>query len=139
VRVGFALPFVPQAEAYGLTSELDAEELADRLNLQMAAHCNALPLDLLPGMVDLQRLRDAVLARAALDALAETGGPVAVITGNGHARKDWGLPAYVARIAPEVSLFSLGQSEDGAAPEGGFDLVLDAPGVDRPDPCLAFR
>ncbi|SMH51486.1 ChaN family lipoprotein [Maritimibacter sp. HL-12] len=139
MQIGIARAFGAQAEAYGLTSELDAEELADRLNLQMAAHCNALPLDLLPGMVDLQRLRDAVLARAALDALAETGGPVAVITGNGHARKDWGLPAYVARIAPEVSLFSLGQSEDGAAPEGGFDLVLDAPGVDRPDPCLAFR
>jgi len=139
MRIGIPRAFGAGAEVYGLTAELDAEELADRLNLQMAAHCNALPLELLPGMVDLQRLRDAVLARAALAALAETGGPVAVITGNGHARKDWGLPAYVARIAPDVSLFSLGQSEDGMPPQGGFDLVLDAPGVDRPDPCLAFR
>jgi uncharacterized iron-regulated protein len=139
MRIGIPRAFGAEAEAYGLTDELDAEELAERLNLQMAAHCNALPLELLPGMVDLQRLRDAGLARAALDALAETGGPVAVITGNGHARKDWGMPAYVALVAPEVSLFSLGQSEDGAAPPGGFDLVLDAPGVDRPDPCLAFR
>ncbi|GGD44922.1 ChaN family lipoprotein [Sinisalibacter lacisalsi] len=139
MRIGIPRAFGAEAEAYGLTGDLQAEELADRLNLQMAAHCDALPLELLPGMVDLQRLRDAVLARAALDALAETGGPVVVITGNGHARKDWGVPAYIARTAPEVSLFSLGQSEDGAPPQGGFDLVLDAPGVDRPDPCLAFR
>lgn len=139
MQIGVAHSFGDQASAYGLTEELDAEQLADRLNLQMAAHCNALPLDLLPGMVDLQRLRDANLAQAALEALESKGGPVVVITGNGHARKDWGVPSYIARVAPDVQVFALGQGEDGAPPEGTFDLVLDAEGVDREDPCLAFR
>ena len=80
-------------------------------------------------------LRDAALARAALDALRDLGGPVVVITGNGHARTDWGAPALLAG----QGVFALGQSEGGRPPEGTFDLVLDAAPVDRPDPCLAFR
>lgn len=139
MEIGVAPSFGAESEAFGLTVELDADQLADRLNLQLAAHCNALPLELLPGMVDLQRLRDAVLARAALDALEETGGPVVVIAGNGHVRKDWGVPSYLARVAPEVTVFALGQGEDGDVPDGGFDLVLDADGVARDDPCLAFQ
>lgn len=139
LQIGVAPSFGAQSDAFGLTAELDAEQLADRLNLQLAAHCNALPVELLPGMVELQRLRDAVLARVALDALEETGGPVVVITGNGHARKDWGVPSYLARVAPEVAVFALGQSEDGEAPDGAFDLVLDADSVEREDPCLAFQ
>ncbi len=139
MQIGVALSFGDEAEAFGLAAELEPEQLADRLNLQLAAHCGALPLELLPGMVDLQRLRDGVLARTALEALEDTGGPVVVITGNGHARKDWGVPSYLARVAPEVVVFALGQGEDGGVPDGGFDLVLDAEGAVREDPCLAFQ
>lgn len=139
MQIGVPRAFGEGAERYGLTEELATEELADRLNLQLAAHCGAMPTGVLPAMVDLQRLRDAMLARAALDALDETGGPVAVITGNGHARKDWGAPSYIARVAADVTVFSLGQGEDGGVPEGGYDMVLDAPGVERDDPCAVFR
>ncbi len=139
MEAGIVVTFGEGAEDFGLTAELPAEELAERLNLQMDAHCGALPVEMLPGMVDLQRLRDAVLARTALTALEETGGPVAVIAGNGHAREDWGVPAYIARVRPQVIVVTLGQGEDGGDPEGGFDAVLDAPGVDRGDPCAAFE
>ena len=139
MQIGVPSAFGEGAEAYGLTGDLDADQLADRLNLQMDAHCGALPLDLLPAMVDLQRLRDAVLARTALAALDETGGPVAVITGNGHARRDWGVPSYLFRVAPNATVAVLGQGEDGEAPDGGFDLVLDAPSIARDDPCNALR
>lgn len=139
VQIGVARSFGDEAVAFGLTESLDAVELADRLNLQMEAHCDALPLELLPDMVDLQRLRDARLAQAALEALEATGGPVVVITGNGHARKDWGVPSVLERVAPGVTVFALGQGEDGGIPDGGYDLVRDAPGVDRDDPCAVFR
>ncbi len=139
MQIGVPRAFGQGAERYGLAHDIDTVQLADRLNLQMDAHCGALPLDLLPDMVELQRLRDAVLARAALAALDDTGGPVAVITGNGHARKDWGVPSYLALVAPEVVVFALGQGEDGGVPDGGFDMVLDAPGVEREDPCEVFR
>lgn len=95
---------------------------------------------MLPVMVDIQRLRDASLAEAALTALAVHGAPVVVITGNGHARPDWGAPAMIASAEPDVSVFSLGQAEEGGPKlDQGFDMVEIAPPVDRGDPCAAFR
>lgn len=128
----------PLAAEYGIGQPLDAGQQAARIALQAEAHCGALPEEILPMMVDAQRLRDAALADAALRALRHTGGPVAVITGNGHARTDWGMPAMIARAAPETRVFALGQSEEGGAVAGTFNLTLDAPAPDRGDPCSAF-
>lgn len=136
---GLAETFGTEAEAYGLTEPLAATEQEQREQLQFRAHCDALPEEMLAAMVDVQRLRDARLAQVTLQALSETGGPVAVITGNGHARADWGIPRFLRRAAPGVTYFALGQTEEGAVLVGAFDAVLDAPGVDRPDPCEAFR
>ncbi len=125
-------------ERFALETPLPEAEQARREAHQMAAHCDALPEEMLPDMVRIQRVRDAWLARQALAALADTGGPVLIITGNGHARTDHGAPAAVRMAAPETVIFALGQSEDGNGPEGLFDHVLDAPAVDRPDPCAVF-
>jgi uncharacterized iron-regulated protein len=122
-----------------LSDPLPQEQQHAREELQQTAHCNAMPPEMLPAMVDLQRLRDAVLARETLRALDETGGPVVLITGNGHARRDWGVPAYIAVLRPDLEVLSIGQQEDGAGTPGGFDALLSAPAVDRPDPCEAFR
>ncbi|MDW3223104.1 MAG: ChaN family lipoprotein [Paracoccaceae bacterium] len=130
---------VQDAQRFGLDQPLSDAQQAARENLQRLAHCDALPADLLPMMVSVQRLRDAVLARTALEALDETGGPVLVITGNGHARADWGAPFLVAKAAPEITVFALGQGEAGNEPDGVFNVTLDGPTVDRGDPCDAFR
>lgn len=131
--------FGVEAALYGLDRNLTPDQQAAREALQMEAHCNALPVDLLPGMVAIQRLRDAVLARSVLQAIESTGGPVAVITGNGHARRDWGVPAYIAEAAPDVEIWVLGQTEDDRPLEGGFDEIKSAPAIERPDPCAAFQ
>lgn len=136
---GLAVAFGEQAAAYGLTTPLAEEQQQARESFQMAAHCNALPQDMLPRMVDIQRLRDAQLARVAREALDLTGGPVVVITGNGHARSDWGVPVYLRHIAPDISVMALGQGEDGLPPVGTFDVIVDSPGVARGDPCAAFK
>ena len=136
---GLAQAFGEEAERFGLTQALDEAEQTQRERLQFEAHCEALPPELLPAMVDIQRLRDARLAEAVENALSETGGPVVVITGNGHARADWGVPRYLRRVVPDATLFTLGQSEGGLVLPGAFDAVIDAPIVDRPDPCDAFR
>jgi len=124
-RFGLDMPLLPATQA--------AREAA-----QLAAHCDALPADILPGFVAAQRLRDARLAQMVLIAISETGGPVAVITGNGHARNDWGVPAVLAIAAPDVTVLSLGQLE--AAPDGDppFDLWVISDPVTREDPCAAF-
>lgn len=134
---GIVAWFGADAVAFGLDQPLPEAEQAEREADQMANHCDALPEDLLPMMVDFQRLRDGELARVALRALKDTGGPVAVITGNGHARSDRGVPVYLLQAAPDLQVFSLGQSEEGGI-SGQFDLVMDAPAEERPDPCLAF-
>jgi uncharacterized iron-regulated protein len=136
---GPAEAFGPEAARYGLDRTLDPVEQATREAMQMAAHCDALPEDMLPGMVAVQRLRDAVLARAVIRALEETGGPVAVITGNGHARRDWGVPAVLSEVAPDLDVWVLGQTEEDRPLEGGFDTVKSAPAAERPDPCAAFQ
>lgn len=124
---------------FGLDRRLPDAEQAAREAEQMAAHCDALPENLLPGMVEAQRLRDAALARAVVQALDEVGPPVAVITGWGHARKDWGLPAVLAWAAPEVSVLSIGLLESDPGADAPFDLWLVTAPVDRPDPCAQFR
>jgi uncharacterized iron-regulated protein len=137
--VGPAEAFGPEAARYGLDRPLDPVEQATREAMPMAAHCDALPEDMLPGVVAVQRLRDAVLARAVIRALEETGGPVAVITGNGHARRDWGVPAVLSEVAPDLDVWVLGQTEEDRPLEGGFDTVKSAPAAERPDPCAAFQ
>ncbi|MGR3761840.1 ChaN family lipoprotein [Roseobacteraceae bacterium NS-SX3] len=138
MQQGAAAAFGPEAARYGLDRPLPADEQAAREADQMAAHCNALPAQMLPGMVEVQRLRDAMLAAAVVKALEETGGPVAVITGNGHARTGRGLAVYLAQARPATRVMSLGQAEAGQI-AGRFDLLLDAPPAERPDPCDAFR
>lgn len=141
VEAGAAAVLSEDAARFGLDRPLPGSEQTAREDLQAAAHCNALPVDLLPGMVEAQRLRDAAFARSALQALDTYGAPVVVIAGTGHARRDWGIPAAIARAAPDVTVASLGQGEadHAAPPEGRFDLYTTAPPVERSDPCAAFH
>ncbi|MFD1913875.1 ChaN family lipoprotein [Halodurantibacterium flavum] len=131
--------FGPEAARYGLDQPLAAADQTTREAEFAEAHCNALPPDLLPGMVTAQRVRDARLAQVAIRAHGETGGPVAVIAGTGHARRDRGIPAKLALAAPDLSVIALGQLEtppDGVPP---FDYWIVTSAPDRGDPCAAFR
>jgi uncharacterized iron-regulated protein len=138
MKGGEAVAFGADAARYGLNIALPEEEAARRESLQFQAHCDAVPMDRMAAMVGIQRLRDATLAREVVRAIEDTGGPVAVITGNGHARKDWGIPAYLQRVRPDLQVFSLGQSENGQV-EGPFDAVIDSAPPERDDPCAAFE
>jgi hypothetical protein len=139
VTGGAAAVFGPGAADFGLDRPLPASEQAAREAEQFTAHCEAMPREMMGGMVEAQRLRDAYLAKAALQALRDTGGPVAVITGWGHARKDWGVPALLALADPGVSVLSLGQLEADPGPKAPFDLWIIADPVPRGDPCAVFR
>lgn len=136
---GVAAHFDGDTALFGLDMPLPKEQQDQRLELQFSAHCEAIPRIALGGMIEVQRLRDATLAREALQALKDNGAPVVVITGNGHARRDWGVPAMLEKARPDLRSISIGQAESGVPPEGGFDFIYDAPRVDRPDPCAAFE
>lgn len=136
---GAAAVFGEGAALYGLDQPLPPDLQAEREAEQQAAHCNALPEAMLPGMVAAQSLRDAAFSRVALLALEETGGPVVVITGSGHADRDRGMPVFLARAAPAVSVLSVGQVEAPAEDVQPFDLWLVTERAEREDPCAAFK
>lgn len=100
-------------------------------------HCNALPAKTLPAMALAQMARDAVMA----DLLANhQGRGVVLIAGNGHVRRDIGVPAWFDGELRTRTL-AVGYLEQGVARERAtvFDAVVYAPAVVRDDPCLAFR
>lgn len=134
---GAAAIFGDGAAAYGLTQPLPDAEQAAREKMQFDAHCEAMPLEMMGGMVEAQRLRDAHFARVTLQALKDHGAPVVVIVGNGHVHTDWGMPAYLARVAPDVPTYAFAFVE---GPQNGtaFDATLTTPAPDRGDPCAAF-
>ena len=152
-HLGAALPRsrIKAVVAQGLAVELGAAAVAEwglgpltpqdqtaREAEQMAAHCDALPADMLPGMVAAQRLRDWSLASLAAAAVEAGQGPVVIITGTGHARKDQGVPALIAVARPGMKLWSLGQVEDDPGADAPFDAVNITPPTPREDPCLGF-
>jgi uncharacterized iron-regulated protein len=123
----------------GLDRHLSAtlsSELHQELN---DAHCGQAPPDVLGGMYQVQRARDAMLA----DRLAATSGRAGniLIAGNGHVRKDRGVPWYLARLRPEARTLSIGLIEvedDLRRPPVGlpYDYVWFTPRVDDgQDPC----
>ncbi len=137
----------------GLEAPLAAATLEAMAEELRRAHCNELPESMVPGMVMVQRTRDAVMADTlvrAAEAGANDGG--VLITGNGHARGDRGVPAAIARLRPGTRRFSLAFMEvepglddlaayaraygAGALP---FDAVWFTPRVDDEDPCERLR
>lgn len=136
---GAAGVFGPDAAIYGLDQQLEPGEQAYREARQATAHCDMLPAEALPGMVEAQRFRDAGLADAALWARTMTGGgQVVVIAGTGHADTVRGMPAMIAAAEPGAEVVALGQFESSVDDPDAFDAVLQAPAPERDDPCAAF-
>jgi uncharacterized iron-regulated protein len=121
----------------------DAEEKALRAEI-FESHCRALPERVAPAMALAQRARDATMELA----LAEAPLGAALLAGNGHVRRDLGVPRYLPQGAAALSVGFLEVREDepdargyvqGAGGEPAFDYVWFTARQARPDPCEAFR
>ncbi|MFO7552422.1 MAG: ChaN family lipoprotein [Haliea sp.] len=119
-----------------------------RLNMQalMAdSHCGRMPSEHLAAMVDVQIARDAHMAWR----LVSTGRRAVVITGNGHARHDWGVPLFLRRLKPEAKVVSIAMTEVAAdrlqpaayatAQPAWSDYTIFTPAHDRGDPCAGIQ
>ena len=136
---GAAASFGARALDFGLTQAVPKAQHSQRMHLQFDAHCQAMPMEMMGGMVEAQRYRDAVFAETTLRALGQYGAPVVVLTGHGHARRDWAVPYMMAQADPSVVIYSFGFLE--APMEIGdprFDHVMVTGSVERSDPCAAF-
>lgn len=110
----------------------------------IAGHCGQLPESMVPGMRAAQTVRDAAMAHALIRA-AERG-PAWLIAGNGHVRRDIGVPRLLGSAAPGLRVLAVGfleRPESGGEPVSAstamFDIVVVTPRVARPDPCAGFQ
>jgi uncharacterized iron-regulated protein len=133
---GFAAVFDAGAlAALGLDREIASDWQAAVEREIDAGHCFALPPASWPALARAQLARDAVMA-AALRAHAARG--VVLLAGNGHVRRDLGVPRW---LLPELGARALAVAfleEGDAAPAGAFDAVVYTTRSERPDPCAAF-
>ncbi len=119
--------------------------------LIMASHCGHASDAIVPGMIAIQRSRDATMAWALIVA-ARRHGRAVLIAGAGHTRSDRGVPRFVRAMGAPDSMISIAfmevrpgrnQAADYAAVYGTtalpFDFVWFTPAVDFQDPCEKFR
>jgi uncharacterized iron-regulated protein len=149
VEIGFAALGAEAASGLGLDRPWPAAERAAVEAAVREGHCGQLPEHLVPRIARAQRARDAVMA----ERLASRSASGAVlIAGNGHVRRDLGVPTHLAALAPGPSTVSVGileveagadRAEDYVVPAAGeeprFDLALFTPRTKRSDPCAALR
>lgn len=135
---GFAAVFdTAQLAALGLDRALPPDlERAQSAEISRG-HCGALPASLLPGMVRAQLARDAWMASVLR---ARAAGGVVLLTGNGHARRDIGVPRWLAP-APGERVFAVGflEAGDSGTPPAAFDAIVRTPAAAREDPCKGIR
>jgi uncharacterized iron-regulated protein len=102
-------------------------------------HCGLLPATMIAPMALAQRARDAQIAEVAVRAAAD-GRLAVVIAGNGHVRRDYGIPIHLADLRPGARVLTVGLIERGGEDQSKlFDAVWSAPPLQREDPCAALR
>ena len=108
-------------------------------------HCGRLPASLLPRLRDAQMARDIAMADALVQASAGRTRPTVLIAGNGHVRRDHGVPLWLASEQPGARVLSVGFLEravDGSHPAppelAVHDLVWITDRIDRVDPCKSL-
>lgn len=109
----------------------------------MEGHCGKLPASMMPGMRAAQEVRDAAMAEALLSDGA--GGPSWLIAGNGHVRRDMGVPRLLRQAAPGKTVLAVGllergsaEATPGAATANLYDIIIVTSPAEREDPCLGL-
>ncbi len=133
---------VPWIAAAPLTSNARAALEHDL----MQGHCGHLSASRMPGMVAAQQGRDAAMAHSLMEQLKlspSTPGlrPVILLAGNGHVRRDYGVPALLSWRLPRAHVLTIGFDEPASTPERQhtlYDIVWTTPAAARDDPCKAF-
>jgi uncharacterized iron-regulated protein len=116
------------------------------------SHCGQISPQWRSGLVRGQRLRDALMVDAAM---ASFGRGIVAIVGRDHARRDIGMPLYLAARNPAARIVSVGLMEvvpgrdqpqayatDTATGEATFDVLWFSSRLDRSgkfDPCAGLR
>lgn len=117
----------------GLAGALPTDLVTAQTAVLDRGHCGNFPKAMLPGMLAAQAARDAVMAQA-LRPYAGRG--AVLIAGNGHVRRDVGVPRWLGGDAGQA--VSIGYVENPPS-QGEFDMAVVVPAVERNDPCLQAK
>jgi uncharacterized iron-regulated protein len=137
VRDGYGAAFGRrEIEELGLDRPLDPSLLQRQQREIDAGHCGALPPAVLPSMARAQFARDAVMARVVR---RHAGRGIVLLAGNGHVRRDLGVPRWLGSIA-SGRVLAIGFVEaDRPIDRDAFDAIVVAAPPAREDPCEAFQ
>jgi len=136
VRVGYSAVFDEASVAMlGLGQPVAAEVQQAQEREIDAGHCHALPPSVWPRMARAQLARDAVMA-ALLRQHASAG--VVLLAGNGHVRRDIGVPRWLGTEAGRAFTVGYLEQDDSAIAASAFDAVVRTPAAPRADPCIEF-
>ena len=99
-------------------------------------HCNLLPAEMLPPRANAQMARDIVMAQS-IRPYFDRG--VVLLAGNGHVRRDIGVPVWLSASlrASAISIGLLEADDDGSTPDSAtdFDAYVVTRPAERADPC----
>jgi uncharacterized iron-regulated protein len=122
---------------------LEGEGLQALDRTLLEGHCGQLPEQMVPLLRLSQEARDAAMTEAMMRAGERR--PAWLLAGNGHVRKDYGVPRFLARLAPAKRTVSVGfleREEAGAPPPAAeqavYDVVWFTDRAEREDPCKDF-
>jgi uncharacterized iron-regulated protein len=119
----------------GLAAPLPEDVVTEQAAVLDRGHCGNFPKAMLPGMLNAQAARDAVMA-AAMRSYEDRG--VVLIAGNGHVRRDVGAPRWLG--ADPGVIYSVGYLEQASGHEiGAYDRVVLVPARKRADPCAGAK
>jgi len=121
--------------AMGFDARVPADIGAAQSRAIVDGHCGMIDAAQAGRMVGAQVARDQFMARA-IEAHAAQG--AVLLAGNGHVRRDVGVPRWL-NAATRGRSVSIGLLEPGDPDASAFDLALTMPAPSRPDPCDAMR
>lgn len=137
---GSAAMALPMARSY------EQAVLPDPARVQLEqdlrdGHCGKLPEKYLTPMKLVQRATDISMATALL-----AHRPAILVAGNGHVRRDYGVPQVLSALEPSLKISSVGFYENGTDREelikslaGRYDFVWLTDKAQRSDPCADFK
>jgi uncharacterized iron-regulated protein len=122
--------------AQGFEPRVPADIAAAQTDAIVAGHCGMLDAAQAGTMVAAQAARDQFMARL-IEAHAATG--VVLLAGDGHVRRDIGVPRWLS-AATRARSVSIGLVEGGDASDAApFDLTIATKAQPRTDPCEAMK
>lgn len=139
--VGGNLPRERMREAMAdasLDSLLPEAALQQQREAIREGHCGLLPQTQIAPMTRIQLARDKSLASSALAQLSP-GKTVVLVAGNGHVRRDLGVPQYLPPAQAHRVVMALAGPPSPQTPSRQADALWHTPPVPAQDHCAALK